>query len=152
MSHRARCTSVVDLFVLLHRDDGRVLLLRRAGEVYAAGLLAPPGGHLEDGETIFDGAVREVAEEIGVGIDPYAMEFCHLVHHRSPEGQGRLGVVFTTQRWEGEPRNLEPAKCSGLVWADPVRPPADCVPCTAAILARFASGALVSAHGWGGAA
>ncbi|MEV5379016.1 NUDIX domain-containing protein [Streptomyces nondiastaticus] len=148
MSQRIRYRSVVDVMVLLHRTDGRVLLLRRAGDVYASGLLAPPGGHLEDGETVVEGALREAGEEVGVGIAPADLEFCHLIHHRSPEGQARLGVVFTTQRWSGEPRNREPGKCSALVWADPGRPPADCVPYTAAVLDRFCAGALFSAHGW----
>ncbi|GAA0477016.1 NUDIX domain-containing protein [Streptomyces stramineus] len=148
MRHQRRYTCVVDVMVLLHRDDGRVLLLRRAGDVYASGLLAPPGGHLEEGETVTAGALREVGEEVGVTIDPPDMEFCHLVHHRGPEGAARVGVVFTAQRWSGEPRNLEPAKCSGLVWADPARPPADCVPCTAAVLGKFVSGDLLSTHGW----
>lgn len=148
MSHRTRYRSVVDVMVLLHRTDGRILLLRRAGAVYASGLLAPPGGHLEDGETVTEGALREVDEEVGVGIAPADLEFCHLIHHRSPEGEARLGVVFTTQRWTGEPRNREPDKCSGLVWAAPAQPPSDCVPYTAAVLDRFCSGALLSTHGW----
>ncbi|MFI9202945.1 NUDIX domain-containing protein [Streptomyces sp. NPDC053048] len=143
-----RYRSVVDVMVLLHRTDGRVLLLRRAGNVYASGLLAPPGGHLENGETLIDGARREVREEVGVGIDPADLEFCHLIHHRSPEGEARLGVVFTSQQWSGEPRNQEPGKCSALVWANPAQPPSDCVPYTAAVLDRFCSGALLSTHGW----
>ncbi|MFI9237062.1 NUDIX domain-containing protein [Streptomyces sp. NPDC053079] len=148
MSHQTRYKSVVDVMVLLHRSDGRVLLLRRAGNVYASGLLAPPGGHLEDGETFIAGAVREVGEEVGVGIAPADLEFCHLMHHRSPDGEGRVGVVFTTQRWSGEPRNREPSKCSALVWANPGQPPADCVPYTAAVLSQFCSGALLSLNGW----
>ncbi|WP_308312441.1 NUDIX domain-containing protein [Streptomyces sp. ISL-11] len=148
MSDRTRYRSVVDVMVLLHRTDGRVLLLRRAGAVYAAGLLAPPGGHLEDGETVVAGALREVDEEVGVTIAPADLEFCHLVHHRSPEGEARLGLVFTAQRWSGEPRNREPGKCSALVWANPSQPPPDCVPYTAAVLDRFCSGALLSTHGW----
>ncbi|MFC5723970.1 NUDIX domain-containing protein [Streptomyces gamaensis] len=143
---RYRC--VVDLIVLLHRDDGRVLLLRRAGDVYASGLLAPVGGHLERGESVVEGALRETREEVGVVVDPGDLEFCHLVHHRGPQGQARLGVVFTAQRWTGEPRNLEPEKCSGLLWVDPACPPVDCVPYTAAVLGRFVAGSLLSVHGW----
>ncbi|WP_367132788.1 MULTISPECIES: NUDIX domain-containing protein [Streptomyces] len=148
MSQRTRYKSVIDVMVLLHRPDGRVLLLRRAGNVYASGLLAPPGGYLEDGETLTEGALREVVEEVGVQIAPADLEFCHLIHHRSPESESRLGVVFTAQRWSGEPWNREPGKCSGLVWADPAQPPSDCVPYTAAILGQFCSGALLSLHGW----
>ncbi|MCC3773840.1 NUDIX domain-containing protein [Streptomyces sp. UNOB3_S3] len=148
MIERNRYRSVIDVMVLLHRTDGRVLLLRRAGNVYASGLLAPPGGHLEHGETVTDGALREVSEEVGVRIAPADLEFCHLIHHRNPDGEARLGVVFTAQRWSGEPRNREPGKCSALLWANPAQPPADCVPYTAAVLAQFTSGALLSTHGW----
>ncbi|CAM5313334.1 NUDIX hydrolase [Streptomyces abikoensis] len=148
MSHRIRYRSVVDVMVLLHRPDGRVLLLRRAGDVYASGLLAPLGGHLEDGETLVEGALRETSEEVGVSIATADLEFCHLIHHRSLEGEARLGAVFTAQQWSGEPYNREPDKCSGLVWANPSQPPADCVPYSAAVLDRFCSGAMFSTHGW----
>ncbi|MEW2033826.1 NUDIX domain-containing protein [Streptomyces roseifaciens] len=154
MTKAPRYRLVVDVMVLVVRGDGRVLLLRRAGRVYASGLLCPPGGHLEDGEPVTAGARREVAEEVGVTIAPWDLEFCHVIHHRSPEGEGRMGMVFTAQRWAGEPVNREPEKCSALVWADPARPPSDCVPYTAAALKQFCSGALLSEHGWpaGGAA
>ncbi|MGW1194432.1 NUDIX domain-containing protein [Streptomyces sp. NPDC002536] len=154
MTQVPRYRLVVDVMVLMVRDDGRVLLLRRAGTVYASGLLCPPGGHLEEDETVTAGALREVAEEVGVAIAPRDLQFCHLIHHRSPEGEGRLGVVFTAQQWTGTPSIREPEKSSALVWADPVRPPADCVPYTAAVLKQFCGGDLLSEHGWptGGAA
>lgn len=139
---------VVDVFVLLHRGDGRVLLLRRAGAVYASGLLCPPSGHLEEGETVEEGAQREVHEETGVTVCARDLEFCHLIDHHSPEGQQRLGVAFTARRWCGEPYNREPHKHSALIWADPARPPADCVPYTTALLGQFAQGALLSTDGY----
>ena len=145
---QSRHRRVVDVFVLLHRGDGRVLLLRRAGEVYASGLLVPPSGHLEAGETVVDGAVRETYEEVGVSLARGELEFCHLIDHRSPEGQQRLGVAFTAQRWSGEPHNREPHKHSQLIWADPAAPPRDCVPYAAALLTRFAQGALLSTDGY----
>ncbi|WP_205519173.1 NUDIX hydrolase [Streptomyces olivoreticuli] len=148
MTQLPRYRLVVDVMVLMVRDDGRVLLLRRAGKVYASGLLCPPGGHLEEGEPVTQGALREVAEEVGVTIAPADLEFWHVIHHRSPEGEGRMGMVFTAQHWTGTPSIREPEKCSQLVWADPARPPADCVPYTAAILKQFCGGALLSEHGW----
>jgi hypothetical protein len=42
----------VDAYLLLERD-GKLLMLRRApGASYAAGLLCPPSGHVEAGETV----------------------------------------------------------------------------------------------------
>ena len=41
------------------------------------------------------------------GIDPADLVFTHVVHHRNPEGQGRVGIFFTAARWTGEPFNRE---------------------------------------------
>ncbi|OEV03755.1 hypothetical protein AN219_37945 [Streptomyces nanshensis] len=146
-----RHTRVVDVFVLLRRRDGRVLLLRRAGDSYASGLLCPPSGHLEAGETVTEGTLREAAEEVGVHISPDDARFCHLIDHRSPEGQQRLGVAFAVGRWSGEIHNREPHKHSELVWVDPADPPGDCVPYTAALLAAVTDDRVFSAHGYAGA-
>jgi 8-oxo-dGTP diphosphatase len=145
-AHRYR--AVVDVYVLLRRSDGRILLLERSGTGYADGQLCPPSGHLEDGESVTQAAVREASEEVGVDIDPADLDFTHVVHHRNPEGQGRIGIFFTTARWSGEPANREPHKCAGLHWADPARPPANTVPYTAAALAAITQQAPFSLDGW----
>ncbi len=50
-------------FVLLEQD-GKVLLIREiAGQ--AKGLWCLPGGHVNEGETVLEGAKREVMEEAG---------------------------------------------------------------------------------------
>jgi 8-oxo-dGTP pyrophosphatase MutT (NUDIX family) len=143
-----RYRSIVDVYVLLRRPDGLILLLERAGTGYADGQLCPPSGHLEDGESVACCAVREAAEEVGVGIDPADLVFTHVVHHRNPEGQGRVGFFFTVTRWAGEPVNREPHKCARLYWADPARPPDSTVPYTAAALAAITRQAPFSFDGW----
>ena len=143
-----RYRSVVDVYVLLRRRDGRILLLERSGTGYADGQLCPPSGHLENGESVTSCAVREAAEEVGVDIDPADLAFAHVVHHRNPEGQGRVGFFFTTTRWKGEPANCEPHKCAGLQWADPASPPASTVPYTAAALAQITRQVPFSVDGW----
>jgi 8-oxo-dGTP pyrophosphatase MutT (NUDIX family) len=50
-------------------DTGRVLMLQRAlddDQDHAAGKLEPPGGHIEAGETLAQGACREWQEETGL--------------------------------------------------------------------------------------
>ncbi len=59
MTNRYR--SIVDVYVLLRRADGCILLMERANTGYADGRLCPPSGHLEDGESVLEGAVREAA-------------------------------------------------------------------------------------------
>ena len=74
--------------------------------------------------------------------------FRHVIHHRNPLGQARIGFFFTATRWQDVPANTEPHKCAGLYWVDPARPPANTVPYTAAALAAITRGAPFSLDGW----
>jgi|ERR1035441_3402412 hypothetical protein len=47
-----RYRSIVDVYALLQRPDGMILLLERSGTGYADGQLCPPSGHLEAGESV----------------------------------------------------------------------------------------------------
>jgi 8-oxo-dGTP diphosphatase len=147
-SGRERHRSVVDVYVLLHRADGRILMLRRANTGYADGQLCPVSGHLEAGESVVATAVREASEEVGVRIASADLTFIHVVHHRSPQGQGRVGLFFTVCRWVGEPYNREPNKCAELMWIDPANLPDDVVPYSAAALAQITAGETFSVDGW----
>lgn len=55
------------------RVSGHVLLIRR-GRAPGKGLLALPGGFLEQRETVYQSAVRELAEETGLALLPSEME------------------------------------------------------------------------------
>jgi 8-oxo-dGTP diphosphatase len=143
-----RYRSIVDIYVLLQRPDGMILLLERSGTGYADGQLCPPSGHLEARESVAQGAIREAREEVGVRIDPADLTFSHVIHHRNPLGQARIGFFFTTTRWQGEPVNREPHKCAALYWVDPGRPPVSAVPYTVAALAAITRGASFSLDGW----
>ena len=96
------------------------------------------------------GPEGELDEAVAIGLFEIRSKdaFSHVVHHRSPDGQPRIGFFFTAVLWQGEPANLEPNKCAGLHWADPARPPANTVPYTAAALAAITGGASFSLDGW----
>jgi 8-oxo-dGTP diphosphatase len=141
--------SVVDVHLILWNGHGRVLLAERAGTGYADGWVHVPGGKLEDGETAQEAAIREAREELGVEVDPADVEFVTVVHHRSPEGETRVGFFFTTRTWTGNPVNAEPDKCARLLWADPATLPDDTWPYSRAGLAQLAPGGLpYTVDGW----
>ena len=144
-----RYRSIVDVYVLLRRADGRVLLMERANTGYADGQLCPPSGHLEEGESVFAGAIRVAAEEVGVELSEGLLDFVHVVHHRNGDEEARIGFFFLAGSWRGQPINREPHKCAQLLWADPTDPPANTVPYTAAALAQIAEHQPFSLDGWG---
>lgn len=144
-----RTGTVVDVCVLL-RDpvSGHVLLMERANTGFGDGELGIPGGHLEAGESVVDGALREVAEEVGVDVKPDDLECAHVAHHRSAQGKTRIGFFFTARRWSGEPVNNEPDLCAGLRWVDPDALPAATIPYIGDIIGLIQVGEHFSVHGW----
>ncbi|KAF1052942.1 MAG: RNA pyrophosphohydrolase [Stenotrophomonas maltophilia] len=106
--------------VLVWRE-GRVLLGQRRGS-HGDGDWAPPGGHLEFGETPEDCARREVLEETGL----------HLTRlRRGPwsndvflgERRHYVTLYMIAESLEGQPQNLEPDKCAGWDWFAPDKLP-----------------------------
>ncbi len=49
------------------KKEGKILLIKRKGS-HAAGQWAPPGGHIDYGESVLECARREVKEETGLEI------------------------------------------------------------------------------------
>ena len=59
---------LIDVVAAVIVHDGRVLACRRAPGKDAAGLWEFPGGKVEPGESAEQALVREIREELGVGI------------------------------------------------------------------------------------
>jgi 8-oxo-dGTP diphosphatase len=118
--------------------DGLVLVGRRRAEDGAP--LAVPGGKPEAGETVEQCAVRELAEETGLVLDPRAVRTfaCVLVAAGDVSWvvagvEGSLGVPAA----EAAPRELEPEKFGSFRWIDPTSVDEELFPATAAILERL---------------
>ncbi|MEU6814196.1 NUDIX domain-containing protein [Streptomyces sp. NPDC046860] len=116
-----RHTVPVDVHLILRRESGtgpEVLVSRRAGAVYAAGLWHLPSGHLDGPHEDMTGAlIREAREETGVVVGRADVRAAVGVHHRAPGGDARVGFFFEVLRWAGEPRLMEPHLCDAMTWA-----------------------------------
>jgi len=99
---------------LIAIKDGKVLLLRRQNTGYEDGNYGLVAGHADGDEPATLATCREVAEESGLIIKPEDLKFAHVMHRRQDDE--RIDIFFTAERWEGEPKNIEPDKCDDLSW------------------------------------
>jgi len=95
-----------------------VLLQLRQGTGYRDDhWAAAVAGHVEKGETVYEAALREAAEE--AGIDEVALRpWCAM--QRTGAGDPideRVDYFFLATSWRGTPRVMEPKKSAGLRWS-----------------------------------
>lgn len=82
---------------IIFNQDGKLLRLRRSkDDDHRPGGADLPGGKIDEGEGIIDGAVREVLEEIGISLDPDAMHlsfsYCHVAYNT--DAKADVNVVW----------------------------------------------------------
>jgi 8-oxo-dGTP diphosphatase len=106
---------------------GRILLQQRAPGRSMAGLWEFPGGKVEGGELPEEALIREIEEELGIGIEAHALRPACFAS--APLGDEHLLLLlYLCREWRGEPAPLD---ASALKWV-PVEdmiademPPAD---------------------------
>ncbi len=145
MSTPLRHNIIADVHLLLLNED-QVLFGRRQNTGYEDGAHHLPSGHLEAGESVVAALIREAKEEIGVSIEPEAVEFAHVMHNSS--SGGRAAFFFTVRIWDGEPDNREPDKCSGLAWSSLDALPDHLIAYCRTALEHIAAGQPFSIYGW----
>ena len=92
--------------------DGRILLIKRLRPP-EAGAWSLPGGKIDAGEHWQAAIHREVMEELGISLtDARLLCVVNLIG----EGQHWVSPVVLATAFEGEPRNVEPAKHAEIGW------------------------------------
>lgn len=92
--------------------EGRLLLQQCPAHKRHAGLWEFPGGKVESGETQAVALCREILEELGMRLDPDALEPAGFAEE--PAMEGRPGIVlllYNCRNWQGAPQALE-----GQLW------------------------------------
>ncbi|MCY4095784.1 MAG: NUDIX domain-containing protein [Gammaproteobacteria bacterium] len=103
---------VAVIHTLVWDNHGRnLLLLERANTGLMDGRLTLPGGHLQAGETLVYAAAREVREEVGIELEQLS-PCCVLPY------AGGVNFVFSSTKWQGSVRNVEPEFCARVGWFD----------------------------------
>jgi 8-oxo-dGTP diphosphatase len=106
-------TTMVVVAAALIDGAGRVLVQQRAPGRSMAGLWEFPGGKVEPGETPEAALVRELAEELGIGVAE--ADLSPACFASAPNGDAHmLLLLYRCGTWTGEPRALD---ASALGWA-----------------------------------
>lgn len=100
---------------VIYNEKNEILLLKRQNTGYEDNHYALPGGHLEKGESIKDGLIRELEEEIGVSFKERELELFRVLN-RYVNGNNYIDFIFKMNIGKRIPTNLEPEVCSELAW------------------------------------
>ena len=110
--------------VYAERDDGQILLLKRAEGSAMAGFFFLPGGLVDPGENPWDAAARELGEESGLefSVPPtmvgcysmflYGREFLQLTFRGRVEGELVTSHEHTDHKW------IEPSEWAAMFTPD----------------------------------
>lgn len=125
MSREYPQAPVAAVGVVVVREDGRLLLVRR-GNPPSEGLWSVPGGGLELGETVSECARREVREECGLACEP--LEVFHAVDRIFRDERGGIRyhyvIIEVLARWlSGEATPASDASAVGWFRPDELSSP-----------------------------
>jgi len=136
-------------YVVLVRDGGQgpeVLLQLRRGTGYMDDHWAcAAAGHVEQGESVLDAAVREAREELGIVVDPVDLVPVTVMHRTVPGGgpvEERVDFFFRCRTWSGTPVLQEADKAADLRWVPLASLPEPVVPHERVVLDDLAASSV----------
>ncbi len=102
--------------------EGRVLLAQRA-KAPGLGLYSLPGGRIEPGETLREGVLRELQEEVGLSasITGFVDHVEHIEHGEDGTLRAHAVIVAFAGEWAGGEPVLSD-EVSDICWIDPLAP------------------------------
>jgi ADP-ribose pyrophosphatase YjhB (NUDIX family) len=134
--HMIKCAAYI-----IPRRGNEVLLSLRKNTGFMDGYYSLVAGHIETGESVEEGAIREAREESGVNLTNDQLKFVFLMHRASDKIENEyLDVFFEVNEWQGDLTNMEPEKCGGLDWFDIDKLPENTIPNIADVLASYRNG------------
>ena len=93
-------------------ETGKVLVQKRVKKYCG---IAFPGGHVEDGESIYDSAVREIREETGLEISD--LKACGYIHWNHANGDKYFTYFYKTTSFSG--KLIDETDEGPVFWVDP---------------------------------
>jgi len=101
--------------------DGKILLIKRAPNVFCPNKWGLPGGYLDRDETIKDAVIREVKEETNLDAKP--IELFKIIDNPIRRNEERQNVCFIyVVEVSGEPKPQE-SEVAEIKWVDVAKLP-----------------------------
>ena len=146
MGNKERFKLIPEVYLVLVKDKN-ILLSRRFQTGYEDGKYSMIAGHADGNETMREAIAREAKEEAGIEIDPKELKHL-LTMHRWCGDHERIGLYFTTEKWDGEIRNTEPNKCDDLSWFPLDQLPQHTIPYIQTAIDGYVKGEKYCEFGW----
>jgi len=108
----------VGVGVIVIKDvDGRqyIMLHQRKGE-HGQGYWGGGGGHLELGESLKEGALREMREEAGPDLQVDDVRFLGVMNFTEMQPKHYVDITFVARYVSGEPTNNAPEETTDWHW------------------------------------
>ncbi|NCN03620.1 MAG: NUDIX domain-containing protein [Candidatus Pacebacteria bacterium] len=100
--------------IILLNNKNQILLGKRKN-AFKAGLYGLPGGRIDRGENLTDGAKRELREE--TNLDAEDIRYLSVIKEWQEEkDHDFIHFIFLCKKWSRELQVLEPDKCEGWKW------------------------------------
>jgi len=142
---KKRNTIIPAVFLILRKND-KVLLLKRKNTGHEDGNYSLIAGHVDKDESAQFAICREAKEEAGIDINPEDLEFAYLLYKKQEEE--RIDIFFTTKKWQGEIKNLEPHKCAEFCFFSMNDLPENIIDYLAKVLADIQDNKKYGEFGW----
>lgn len=112
----------VGVGVMILNNQGQILLGKRiddpikaSSDLHGEGCWTMPGGKLEFGETLIDGAIREVLEETSINLDKEKTNLISITDELRPDTH-YITAGFLCKDFLGEPKVTEPEEITEWKW------------------------------------
>lgn len=135
---------VVPAVYLILVKKGKILLLKRFNTGYEDGNYSMIAGHVDEGEAPKAALAREAYEEAGISVKVSDLEYALAMYRHF----NRVDLFFAAKNWQGEVRNMEPAKCDDLSWFDLDDLPQNMIPCVRRAIDCYKLGVHYYEFGW----
>ena len=112
---------------LIYNNENEVLLMKRSSFIAYGNMYCLPGGHLENNETIVEGMIRELKEEIGVVFSENELELIKVIN-RKIKDNNYIDFIFKGYLKDRKVFNLEKEKCTRIIYRTIDKIPKNAIP------------------------